>query len=99
MNIHIENLDGTIDNENLERMFSPFGQVRSAEIIRDESTGASMGFGYVEMEDHDALAAIIQLNQSIVYNLAIRVHEAPPETSPGFKHGTSLVNIYRFQKN
>jgi RNA recognition motif-containing protein len=101
MNIYIENLDGTINDEHLKQLFAPFGDVTSAEVIRDGFTGLSRGFGYVEMEDNAAKAAITQLNQSMVSNLQIKVEEAPiKKTQKGsYKVGNGAVNAYRFKKN
>ena len=101
MNIYIENLDSAIENEDLRQLFTPFGDVTSAEVTKDVFTGLSRGFGYVEMEDNAARAAIIQLNQSVVNNLTIRVHEAPPKKAQkgSYKVGSGAVNVYRFRKN
>jgi RNA recognition motif-containing protein len=101
MNIYIENLEGTIDNEHLKQLFAPFGDVTSAEVIKDDFTGLSRGYGYVEMEDNAAQAAISQLNQSTVQNLQIKVEEAPPKKiqKGSYKVGNGAVNVYRFRKN
>ena len=101
MNIYIENLDSSIDNEKLKQLFTPFGEVTSAQISKDVFTGVSRGFGYVEMEENAARAAIIQLNQSTVQNLTIRVLEAPPLKAQkgSYKVGSGAVNVYRFRKN
>ena len=101
MNIYIENLDSSIDSENLKKLFTPFGDVASAEVAKDVFTGVSRGFGYVEMDDNAARAAIIQLNQSTVQNLTIRVQEAPPVKAQkgSYKVGSGAVNVYRFRKN
>jgi RNA recognition motif-containing protein len=58
MKIYIENLDGTIGNEQLREIFSSYGEVRNAEIVKDLFTDVSRGFGYVEMEDDAAEKAI-----------------------------------------
>jgi len=51
MNIYVENLDSVIDNDKLREIFSSYGEVKSAEVVKDVFTNVSRGFGYVEMED------------------------------------------------
>ena len=51
MNIYVENLDSIIDNEKLREIFSSYGEVKSAEVVKDVFTDVSRGFGYVEMEE------------------------------------------------
>jgi len=101
MNIYVANLENAINNEKLTEIFSPFGQVKSAEVVKDVFTGASRGFGYVEMEDDEAQNAIKQLDQTELNTLIITVKEAPPKKEPqgSYKVGNGAVNIYRFKKN
>ena len=77
MNIYISNLRSAIGNDELAQLFSLYGKVKSAEIVKDVFTGQSRGFGYVEMED-DAAAkkAIEALNKTEVQELVISVEEA-----------------------
>lgn len=76
MNIYISNLSSVIQNEDLRHMFSAYGHVKSAEIIKDIISGESRGFGYIEMED-DAAAqkAIEALDQMEVDTLLVTVRE------------------------
>jgi RNA recognition motif-containing protein len=101
MRIYIENIDGTIDNEKLKEIFSPYGEVKSAEVVKDVFTGVSRGFGYVEMEDEAAQKAIIGLNQTTLNNLKLTVKTAPPvsERKGSYKVGNGAINVYRFKKN
>ena len=41
----------------LREMFTPFGTVRSIDLARDIFTGRCKGFGFIEMEGHEARAA------------------------------------------
>lgn len=101
MNIYIANLDNGIDNEKLADLFSSYGPVQSAEIVKDVFTGLSRGFGYVEMEDDTARIAINELNQTVLHTLTITVQEAPPKKvqQGSYRVGTSNVNPYRFKRN
>src|SRR5436190_13653170 len=102
MNIYIANLDNTISNEELAKIFSTYGEVSSAEVVMDVFTGQSRGFGYVQMEkETEAQRAIKELNQTVLHTLTITVEEAPaPRAQQGsYKVGNGAVNMYRFKKN
>lgn len=101
MKIYIENLDGNIDTEQLREIFSSYGEVNSAQIIRDLFTDVSRGFGYVEMDDEAAQDAIRALNQTTLNDLKLTVKEAPAvnEHKGSYKVGSGAVNAYRFKKN
>ena len=101
MNIYVANLDNGIDSEKLAELFSSYGPVQSAEIVKDVFTGISRGFGYVEMNDENARAAISELNQTVLHTLTITVEEAPVKKvqQGSYKVGTSNVNPYRFKRN
>jgi RNA recognition motif-containing protein len=61
-------------------MFTPYGIVRSAQIINDRDTGRSKGFGFVEMQnDGEAQAAIAGLNGNQVGGRSLTVNEAKPK--------------------
>ena len=64
MKIYIENLHDIIDNKKLNEVFSFYGGVQSAQVVKDIFTGASRGFGYVEMDDEFAQSAISALDQT-----------------------------------
>ncbi len=58
----IGNLPTDASQESVTALFSEFGTVRSIEVIRDIFTGKCRGFGFVEMEGHEARAAIAALD-------------------------------------
>jgi RNA recognition motif-containing protein len=101
MKIYIENLHDTIYDEKLNEIFSFYGEVKSAEVVKDLFTDVSRGFGYVEMEDEAARNAIKGLNQTVLNDLKVTVKEAPPanEHKGSYKVGGGVVNAYRFKKN
>lgn len=88
MNIYIGNLSYDVTKEDLLNAFKAFGEVISAYVISDRSTGVSRGFGFVEMLSKDsAQAAISGLNGTLLKGRAINVNEARPRKnnfgSPG----------------
>ena len=79
MNIYIGNLSYAATDQDLEELFSPYGEVSKTTIIMDRETGRSKGFGFAEMPDDDAAkTAIAALNGSTFLNRNITVNEARP---------------------
>ncbi len=79
MNIYVGNLSWSMTDEDLNSLFTPYGTVTSAKILREKNTGRSKGFGFVEMEDDDAAkSAIASLNESEVQGRKIIVNESQP---------------------
>jgi cold-inducible RNA-binding protein len=82
--LYVGNLPYSISSSDLEQMFSPFGQVQSAQVIEDRETGRSKGFGFVEMSsDKDAQAAITGLNGQDHGGRPLTVNEAKPREDRG----------------
>jgi len=82
--LYCGNLSYDISTADLEKMFSEFGEVRSAEVIADRDTGRSKGFGFVEMSsDAEAQAAIDGLNETQQNGRPLTVNEAKPRESRG----------------
>lgn len=77
-NIYVGNLSFKTTQEELRAVFAQFGAVSSVNIITDKMTGHSKGFGFVEMEDDGAKAAIEKLNQTNLGDRSITVNEARP---------------------
>jgi RNA recognition motif-containing protein len=102
MKIYIANLDSQLSDEDLKALFTPYGEVVSAQVEKDVFTGVSRGYGYVEMsEEAAALKAIEALNRSTVSGLTVSVSPAEPrqEHKGSYKVGDGRVSIYRFKKN
>ena len=82
--LYVGNLSYGITSQQLEELFSEYGQVRSAQVVQDRETGRSKGFGFVEMGDAtQAQAAIDGLNQKEVDGRALTVNEARPREDRG----------------
>lgn len=75
--IYVGNLSYSVDDQELENIFSAHGTVTSARVIIDRYDNRSKGFGFVEMEDDAAaLAAIEALNGSEQGGRELKVSEA-----------------------
>jgi RNA recognition motif-containing protein len=84
MNIYVGNLSWTMTDEDLNTMFTEFGSVTSAKILKDKMNGRSKGFGFVEMtDDEQAKAAIAALNETEVQGRKIIVNESQPRPEGG----------------
>ena len=63
MNMYVSNLGFHTSEDDLRKLFEPFGQVSSAKVITDRETGRSRGFGFVEMASStEASQAMSKLN-------------------------------------
>lgn len=81
MNIYVGNLSYTMTEEDLRQAFGEFGQVASVSIIKDQSSGHSKGFGFVEMPIlEEAQAAISGLNGKEMKGRKLNVNEARPRS-------------------
>jgi len=52
--LYVGNLSFDINDEELEKNFSQFGEIVSAVIIKDPVSGRSKGFGFVEFTNEDS---------------------------------------------
>lgn len=81
--MYVGGLPWSYTDEQLAELFAPFGEVTSARIVTDRDTGRSRGFGFVEMEDALADAAISALHNTEVGGRTITVSEARPQEEGG----------------
>ncbi|MEO1007239.1 MAG: RNA-binding protein [Planctomycetota bacterium] len=80
MRIYAGNLPRSVDDDALANLFSPFGDVASAGVVLDRETGQSRCFGFVEMGEDAARAAIGGLNGSEFAGQRLIINEARPRT-------------------
>ena len=80
--LYIGNLSFSTTEERLESLFSEYGTVLSVNIIMDQATNKSKGFGFVELEPESAAQkAIDALHGREVDGRKIRVSEAQERPS------------------
>ena len=60
--LFVGSLPRTTSEESLKALFSQFGRVHSIKLEKDLFSGACKGFGFLEMEGHEARAAIAGLD-------------------------------------
>jgi RNA recognition motif-containing protein len=88
MNIYVGNLSFKASEQDVENLFTQFGDVSSARIIKDKYTGRSRGFAIVEMnDDSSANAAISALHEKSFMERNLVVNEARPRENNGGSGG------------
>ena len=83
LKMFVGNLSPEIREADLRELFSQHGTVRSIRIMADVFSGQCRGFGFIEMEGHEARAAIAALNGRDFKGRPIKVNEERPRD----KHG------------
>ena len=77
MNLFVTNINRTVTDDALRALFAEFGEVTSAKIVKDKTTGESKGFGFVEMRnDHEATMAMKRLSNANFFDRNLLVSKA-----------------------
>ena len=76
--IYVGNLPWSATEEQVQNLFAAYGNVLSVKLVSDRETGRARGFGFVEMEDPAASAAIEALDNTNFGGRTLRVNEAKP---------------------
>ena len=81
MKIYVGNLSYDATEDDLRGLFGAHGQVESVAVIKDQYSGRSRGFGFVEMtEKGEGEAAIAALNGTEHRGRKLNVNEARAQT-------------------
>ncbi len=83
MNIYVGNLPFSVTEDELREMFGQFGEVQTVKLITDRETGRPRGFGFVEMDDEGAEAAIKALNDTEMGGRNLRINQSEPRKTGG----------------
>ncbi len=81
--IYVGNLPYSATEDELRETFGEHGTVESVSLITDRETGRPRGFGFVEMDDDGATAAISALDGKDMGGRSLRVNEARPRREGG----------------
>ncbi|KAM0942082.1 putative RNA recognition motif domain, K domain, splicing factor 1, helix-hairpin [Dioscorea sansibarensis] len=88
-NIYIASLPPSVDDNRLIELFSSFGSIQTARVIKNKQTGLSKGYGFVKYNDiASASNAIAQMNGCKLEGktLSVRVAGCPPPILTGSLH-------------
>ena len=83
--LFIGNLSASTSEKDLQTLFSEFGKIRSLKLVTDVFSGQCKGFGFIEMEGHEARAAIAGLDGRDFNGKQIKVNFETPK--PGGRRG------------
>jgi polyadenylate-binding protein len=91
-NIYVKNIPTEVNDEEFRELFEKFGEVTSASLARDQETGKSRGFGFVNFVNHEhAAAAVEELNgkdfkgQDLYVGRAQKKHEREEELRKSYE--------------
>jgi len=86
--LYVGNLAYAVGDSDLQKLFTPYGNVSSAQVIKDRESGRSKGFGFVELaSSQEGKAAITALHGKEVDGRALVVNEARPKEEGGGRGG------------
>jgi len=80
VSIFVGNLPWSTTNADLQALFSEHGTVHRTKIVLDRETNRSRGFGFVDMEEPEALAAVEATNGMALggRNLTVNMAQSRP---------------------
>ncbi|TAQ89605.1 hypothetical protein B7494_g2099 [Chlorociboria aeruginascens] len=91
-NIYVKNIPTEVTDEEFRALFEKFGDVTSASLARDQETGKSRGFGFVNFINHEhASTAVEELNgkdfkgQDLYVGRAQKKHEREEELRKSYE--------------
>ena len=81
--LYVGNLSFSSTEDDVRDHFAPYGEVISVNLITDRETGRLRGFGFVEMDDEGANAAIQALDGKELGGRTLKVNEAQEKPRSG----------------
>ena len=72
--VFVRNIKKNISDDDLHRVFSKFGAVESAFIIKDHLTGKSRSFGYVTFQDEQPAFALVAKGTLLIKGFRVFIH-------------------------
>lgn len=77
--VYVGNLPFSVDDNELKEIFSSYGEITEAIVIKDKYSGRSKGFGFVTFADKESAdKAVSEMNEKEVQGRPIKVSEARP---------------------
>jgi RNA recognition motif-containing protein len=85
--LYVGNLPFSATEQEIRSLFEQHGTVTSVNVVTDRETGRARGFGFVEMDDPGAAAALDALEGAQLGGRTLRVSEAHERRSEGPRRG------------
>ncbi|HKJ09645.1 MAG TPA: RNA-binding protein [Gammaproteobacteria bacterium] len=79
----VGNLPSDTNEDEVKDLFSQHGKVRSIKVAADVFSGRCKGFAFIEMEGHEARAAMAGLDGKMFKGQALKVREERPRMRGG----------------
>ena len=77
--LFIGNLASDASEEEITALFTQYGTVRKIELPRDIFSGRNKGFCFIDMEGHEARAAMAALNGKPFKDKMLKVRDEKPK--------------------
>ena len=78
-NLFVGNFSWSLWENDMRKLFSPYGELEDVKLIIDRMTGRSKGFGFVKfVNEEDAARAMEELNDKEVDGREIKITVAKP---------------------
>ncbi|MFP5239539.1 MAG: RNA recognition motif domain-containing protein [Acidobacteriota bacterium] len=81
--LYVGNLSFSSTEDDVRNAFSAFGEVYNVSLITDRETGRLRGFGFVEMDEEGAKAAIQGMDGKELGGRTLKVNEAQEKPRSG----------------
>jgi len=81
--LFVGNLPASTKDKDVIELFSQYGKVRSLKLASDVFTSQCKGFGFIEMEGHEARAAIAGLDGKDFNGKPLKVNFEVPKKARG----------------
>lgn len=92
MNIQVSNLNLNLIESDLQRLFTPYGEIGSIDIFRDKLNNRSRGKALVQMPVNvEARQAIISLHGRLFAGKTLNVVEVPNDKDEGITSAKLLL--------
>jgi RNA recognition motif-containing protein len=92
MNIQVSNLNLNLIETDLQRLFTPYGEIGSISIVRDKLNNRSRGKALIQMPvDIEARQAIISLHGREFAGKTLNVVEVPNDKDEGISSAKLLL--------
>jgi RNA recognition motif-containing protein len=85
--IFVNNIAGDASDDEIRQLFTQHGTVRELKVVRDIFTNQCRGFGTINMEGHEARAAIAALNGAEFKGRPLKVGEEKKGGKKGKRGG------------
>ena len=83
MKLYVGNLPFSATEDEIRELFGQHGTVHEVNLITDRQTGQPRGFGFIEMDDAEANAAISALDGTEMGGRNLKVNQARARTEGG----------------